>query len=250
MRWWCLIFGMHFLMHIDVFSSNPQELTLNTQAQKEPIQGMTAQIEAQLSSKAPLPIGPLIPLEPQFPLELTQANERYLIHNPERLDESKKLIKSTLEKHSFPWLTIAALLACGSVGWAFYLMRDRWLKQPVAQGADILTPKQRLDQALLRLQKPPFLDEDRLPSLCGEFASLLLAILQLRLGLKTKEMTTQEIERALKQSSQLTPLQKQHAHSFLLEVDQVKYAGKKPSLLEAEDYYQRLQDLIKDLKFW
>lgn len=197
------------------------------------------------SETPPLPFAPLIPLEPQFPLELTQTNEQLLINNPQRLEETKQFIQNDLERHSFPWLTIVALLGCGGIGWAMYLTRDLWPKRTPKPTA-ALSPKQQFDQALLALQKRRLLKQGEFQMLYDELASILLSALQFRFGWKTKEMTTVEIERAFSSPSQLSELQKQ-ALSFLTEIDQVKFADKKPSRVETEQFYQNIQRFIQEL---
>ena len=197
-------------------------------------------------STAPLPLAPLMPLEPQFPLTLTQTNEQLLIENPQRMDMEKKIIKSYLEKHSFPWLTIVVLLVCGGIGWTVYLTRDRWSVRP-AKSVTTLSPKQQLDQTLQFLENRRLLENDHLQTLYNELASLLLDALQLRFGLKAKELTTEEIKREFVKSSQLSSPQKQTILSFLAEIDDVKFAGKKPSQAEAKQFYQHIQNFIQQL---
>ena len=198
-------------------------------------------------STGPLPLAPPLQLEPQFPLELTQANEQLLVENPQRMETAKKYIKYYLEKHSFPWLTMVVLLACGGVGWMIYLTSERWHWRR-AKSVAILSPKQQIDKAVELLQKRRLLENDQLQTLYDEIASLLLNAIQLRFGLmQAKEMTTAEIKQAFEKLSQLSSSQKQTILSFLTEIDEVKFAGKKPSQTEAKQFYLNTQNFLQQL---
>jgi|GEM_PF-5595596 len=190
-----------------------------------------------------LPFAPLIPLDPPFPLELTEANDQRFIHNAERLKKQKMVIRDYLEKHSFPWLTAMLILGCGGVSWVAYLTREKGLK-PFLKHTTPLSPKEQLDQALEALRHASLIQEEEVEGFYEELRSLVLGTLQVFLGWKSKEMTTAEVEQALRQSSQLSELEKQIILSFLTTVDQVRFGGKKGSEMEAKQFYQSLESLI------
>lgn len=219
----------------------PKESTLYPLRILTPV--FSLQVSSLPSSTASLSSASLISLEPQFPLELTQANRQLLIDNPTQIEEAKEFIYRYLKEHAFPWLTLAVILGGGGFGWAAYLTRDRWLKYPTKPIA-IFSPQQQINHDLQALQKYQLIGQGQIQAYYAQLASILLSILQLRFGWKTKELTTIEIAQALKESSQLTELQKQSIVNFLAEIDQVKFAGKQPSQTEMEQMYQHLQTFV------
>jgi hypothetical protein len=196
------------------------------------------------TQKAPLSFAPLIPLEPQFPLDLTQANRQFLIDNPERLEEEKRRIQCQLEQHTFPWLTMIILLGCGGIGWAAYLTREFWSKRRL-KPVTVLSPKQQAHQALSTLQGRHFLEKNLIQTYYTELASILLTALQHLLKRKTQELTTTELAQVLSDEATFSQKQKQEILSILAEIDQVKFADKKPSLETAREMHQRIQNVIE-----
>lgn len=194
----------------------------------------------ELNTHALLDIAPLIPLEPQFPLELTQANRQFLIENPERLKKAKRSLQDDLEKHSFPWLTIITLLGGGGIGWIIYLMRDRWPKRSFKVMTPFSSPQQ-IEQALHKCS----LESSQTPVYYAELASILLEALQIRLGWKTTGLTTNELAQAMKKQSDLSSQQTTEVLSILTEIDQIKFAGKKPSQTEATQIFEEIQKFIR-----
>lgn len=190
-------------------------------------------------------IAPLIPLEPQFPLELTQANRELFIDNPKQLEQAKNFIQNYLESHSFPWLSLVSLLGLGGIGWTAYLTRDRWPKFAI-KPAIVIPPKQQTDQKLQALQKRPF-DQAYAKEYFAELASILLASLQIRLGIKTQELTTVELGNILNKQSNLSSHEISEALSLLREIDHVKFAGKIPSSNEAIQMFQHTQNFINSI---
>jgi hypothetical protein len=223
----------------------PKESTLSPLHVLTPI--FSLQVSPTSHATEPLPSASLMPLEPQFPLELTQANRQLFIDNPKRLEEAKAFIRCYLEEHAFPWLTIVVILACGGLGWTGYLTRDRWLTHPVTSMAVVATQPQQIHHDLQLLQKNRFIEQGQIQAYYAELASILLSALQLRLGWKAKELTTAEAAQIVQDSSQLTEVQKQSIIAFLNESDQVKFAGKQVSQTEAEQAYQQLRTFIQQL---
>jgi hypothetical protein len=197
-------------------------------------------------SSASLPPAPLIPLEPQFPLGLTEANRQFLLDNSERWEKEKSHMQRILEEHTFPWLTLAILMGCGGIGWAAYLTRERWSK-PLLKPAPSPSVKQQIHQAVKTLQARPWLEQGLIQNYYAELSSIFLVALQARLGWKTKEMTTAEIAQALKEEPTLSSPQKKDIVLFLTEMDQVKFAGKKPSAESARQLFQQVHDFVQQL---
>jgi hypothetical protein len=192
-----------------------------------------------------LPLAPLIPLEPQFPLELTQANRNLFIDNPQELERSKELIRRDLEARSFPWIALAVLLGCGGMGWFLYLTRDRWFKRST-KPLPVISPKQQIDQALQALQNRSF-NLEQAPLYYAELSSILHNAIQARSGWAAQKMTTPELALAMRKHALLPSDQIDEALFLLTETDQVKFAGKKPSPIEAKQFSQHIQQFIKKL---
>lgn len=203
-------------------------------------------------SLASLGFAPLIPLEPQFPLEMSLENRQQIIGNPHELEKIKNGIRHDLKKRSFPWMTLAILLAFSGIGWVLYLMRDRLPKRNTEIENASLSLKQKLDQKLQALQNLPFNPEE--PSrYYVELSSILHDTIEGRSGLKTQTLTTTELSKKLKKQSSISSEQVDKTLSLLKEMDQVKFANKKPSQSEAQQHFEQMLQLInllvKDEKF-
>jgi hypothetical protein len=198
------------------------------------------------SQTTPLSFAPLIPLEPQYPLDLTESNRQFLIENPDRKEEEKMRIQRMLDSHTFPWLTLVTLLGCGGIGWAAYLTRERWLKRQL-KPKPALSPKEQADQALHALQAEHLLEQGLIQTYYAKLASILLSAIQGRVGWKTLELTTPELAQVFKKDSFLSVTQKEELLSTLAEIDKVKFAGKKTSREEAMQMDQHVQNLIRQL---
>lgn len=199
----------------------------------------------QSSMAASLALAPIIPLEPQFPLKLTQSNQKLFIDNPQELEKAKELIRLDLEARSFPWIAFAILLGCGGMGWVFYLNRDRWPKRSI-KPVLVVSPKQQIDQALQALQNYPF-DQEQASLYYTELSSILHHAIQARSGWAAQKMTTIELAQAMKKHALFPSDQIEEALVLLTEMDQVKFAGKKPSAAEVKRFSQQTQQFVKKI---
>jgi hypothetical protein len=205
---------------------------------------MTSQAEDSFAQASSLPLAPLIPLEPQFPLQLTQANQQ-LLSDPQQLEKIKHSIQSELEQHSFPWLTLIMLLGSGGIGWAIYLTRDRWPKR-LTKPKPSLSSKQQIDQKLQALRNTPPQSEN-IQTYYAKLSSILLEALHLRLGWQTQSLTTAELTQTLRKQSQLPIPLIEKALTFLMEMDLVKFAGKKVTPNETIEMTQQIQHFVVQL---
>lgn len=191
-----------------------------------------------------LPLAPLIPLEPQFPLGLTEANRRLFIDNPKEIEEEKKRIQTALQTHSFPWLMLAILLGISGIGWSAYLTKERWLKKET-KTAVALSSKEQIQQAFADLHKKQLLEQEKFQEYYVELSAILSHSLQTLMGGNKKGMTTQELIDALKKSSFFSNDQKEKVSSLLVEIDQIKFAGKPVSQQAAHQIFQEIQNLVE-----
>lgn len=190
---------------------------------------------------------PLIPLEPEFPLGLTEANRRLWMDNPQELEKAKKQIRDEIAAHSVPWITLAFLLGVVGVGWFLYLMRDR-LPQRKIKEAPTLSLKQKLDQALKAIEMLSYRSEEA-PLYYTHLSFLLHEGIEVRSNYPTKKMTTAELEKAIREYSLIPSDGMSEACSLLNEIDQVKYGGIKPSEAEAEKAKERVKEIISNCRF-
>jgi hypothetical protein len=194
----------------------------------------------------PLSTAPVIPLQPQFPLGLTEANREMLIDNPARIEEEKRRIQVTLDNHTFPWLTMLALLGCGGIGWTAYLTRESWYKRPT-KPISTISPQQKVNQSLQNLQKRHLLEQGLIQTYYAELSSILLDALHSRSNRITSKLTTIELAQRLKDEHNLSANQKRDILSFLAEIDQVKFAGETPSLEQAKQMHHKIESFIQQL---
>jgi len=190
----------------------------------------------------PLSTAPLLPIEPQFPLGLTQANRDQLIDNPEEIENSNEAIKKALEDHSFPWLTLLVLLAAGGIGWAAYLAKDNWIRK-----APTFVSPAGIQQSLLeRLDHLEF-HENMSQIYFSELSSILSDALQNRLGWKKRSLTTEELKRSLSAQSVLSLDITKLITGYLNEMDTMKFAGKKATFKQAEEMQKQVRDLVEKI---
>jgi hypothetical protein len=206
----------------------------------------TLQVTPLSGQIPPLPTAPVIPLQPQFPLGLTEANRELLIDNPARIEEEKRRIQVTLDSHTFPWLTVLALLGCGGIGWTAYLTRERWYKRP-SKPISTISPQQKVNQSLQNLQKGHLLEQGLIQTYYSELSSILMDALHSRASKLTSKLTTAELAHRLKDEHNLSSNQKRDVLSFLAEIDQVKFAGETPSLEHAKQMYHKIEGFIQQL---
>ena len=191
-------------------------------------------------------MAPLIPLEPEFPLDLTEANRFILIENPALLEEEKKQLKQALKQHAFPWLAIIILLGGGATCWIAYLTHELWPK-PKEKPVISLTPMQQAYECLQKLKNENLVEKKLFQVAYTRLSSILFNFLKTSFGMQAKEITAVELTIALKNESRLSEGQKQVILSFFSELDQVKYAGKTPTLEEAMQMQQKIQNFIQML---
>ncbi len=216
------------------------------ESNKAPIKVATPVFTIQVSeapSSEELSYAPLIPLAPEFPMGLTEANRQFLLEDPQRIEAEKKQMQSVLERHAFPWLTITILLGLGAIAWVAFLTRDRWPKRkekPLIK----LSPKEQADQSLKALNGQNLLEKKLFQKDYTDLSSIVLNALEGNLGWNTKEMTTEELTQAFKKDLLLKKEQKQEIVFILTELDRVKFAKKEPSLEEAQGMHGRIQKLV------
>jgi hypothetical protein len=203
----------------------------------------SSQTEDSFAQASSLPLAPLISLDSQFPLQLTQANQQY-INDPHQLEKVKYSIQSELEQHSFPWLSLLTLLGCGGIGWVVYLTRDYWPKRLVKSPPPPSSKQQITQELQTLLHHAP---SENIQTYYAQLTSILLKALHSQFGWQTEQLTTNELAQTLRKQSQLPPSLIDNASTFLVEMDLVKFGGKKATSAEAIEMAQRIQNFIQQL---
>lgn len=193
------------------------------------------------------PLAPLIPLEPEFPLGLSNLNREQLINNPQKLEESKFAIQQTLSKHTFPWITLAILLGLGGIGWAAFLTRDLWFR-PILKPLPSKPIKQQVEEALSELSKQGLPQNKLFKEYYTQLSSILSIIIQSFIDKNIHGMTSQEIFTMMQNDPKLPYELKNHILSLIEEIDRVKYAKVDPSLESSHEIFHQIHDLSQQLR--
>lgn len=193
-----------------------------------------------------LSYAPLLPLTPQYPLDLTEENRRHLIEDPERIEASKQEILALVRRHTFPWLEITGLIALAALGWVAFLTKEQWLTWR-KKTTPPLSPKQQAEKALQSLAEQRYLEKEMFTEYYTELAAVLLGALERQLGWKTKERTTEELEWGLKGETSLPQGQKAEIVQILAGIDQVKFAQHTPTLDEAREMHHKIEKCVGGL---
>lgn len=179
---------------------------------------------------ASLELAPLIPLEPQFPLELTHLNRELYIDNPQLFETENEKLRKELEAHSFPWLSMVFLLTFLGLTWMGYITRDYWLRFSKKSSRSL--PKlETLAEAWQALQKKS-LNQGNLQGFYDALESILKRVLQEKLKINIKQPTNDEISRVIKKQNFLSAEQTSKVLTLLKQMDLIKFAGEKPSHAE------------------
>lgn len=193
--------------------------------------------------KESLAYAPLIPLKPEFPLGLTEANLRFLRDNPNRRKMEKLRLQQAIDQHLFPWLTLSFLIGIGGVGWTIYLMRDRLPAWKVKK-APIVSMMQKAEMSFLKLREQDFLTRNFPQMQASGLSKILLEALEDCSGQKFKELTTQEVSDKFSEEVYFDSTDKKEIVILLKEMDQIKFAKKDLSKENSKRLEDRIQTLI------
>ena len=211
-----------------------------------PLEVPTAAFSFDVSPSQPQPsldFAPLMPLDPQFPLGLTESNQRMWIDDPKEVEKARDQIRYDLQTRTLPWLTLLCLIGCSGIGWFFYLIYDR-RSQSIEDDKKIVSSKEKIQQEIDNLHKCPHSEED-FSSYYLKLSSLLLDAIEVKSGWRTKELTTMELERALRDDPIFTQEEIEALLAIFKELDQVKFAGIKPNQAETEKLSWQIQERVK-----
>lgn len=192
-----------------------------------------------------LPLAPLIPIEPKFPLGLTRINRVNLIDGPAALEEERQRTREMLERHRFPWSTVLISACFAAIAGLIYLMKKR-----IFEIIRVEKPPLELVQApintLLNLEKESPLHPENYRFYLSEAYNILLKCLEKHLKFEGKAMTVNEIIDQLNKYE--PPLIKQKdIEEFFLKIDKIKFTNRHPSSEEITALIRSSQDLVSSL---
>ena len=209
---------------------------------------------AEESSSPPLSLSlaPLIPLEPEFPLELSERNRDLWIENPKRMEKEIEGMQDFLEEHTFPWLPLLLTLGFASITWMFYLTKVMWLGYANDLSSYFRPPLPSRWQQLLD-DFNAFKNEDSKQGKESSynvifFISLLRKIMQERWKIDTEHTTAEEIAKmgievgnqgGLKEQKEFESM-----HILLQELEITAFSGKKLSSLEKQHYIAKIENML------
>lgn len=197
-------------------------------------------------AQTPLAFAPLMPLEQEFPLGLTEANRQFLWESPERQKAEKQFLQQVIDRHTFPWLTLAILLGLAGIGWTVYVMRDRLPKRKRRE-APLFSPKLQAEQALQTLMNRKLIDQGLPQELVVGLSSILLKSLEALSNQPMHGLTTEEVAHVVENNPILNKTQKVSILLFLSKIDPIKFAGLIPTSEEAKQMEHSVRTLILDL---
>lgn len=224
-------------------SFEPREKTEKTIEVLTPV--FTIQVLPPQGNQTPLTIAPPMPLEPEFPLGLTEANRHLLWESPEQQEAAIQEIRQAIRLHTFPWVTLAFLIGLAGIGWVIYLMRDRlpkWKRRKLPP----LSPKDQAEKALRELQQNRRFDEDPLFATAA-LSSILLQALGGKFNQNLTKYTTPELAHAFQRQDSLSLEQREAILLVFSQLDRIKFAGKTASPTELHEFIQKIQNIVSGL---
>jgi hypothetical protein len=187
-------------------------------------------------------LAPLMPLEPEYPLGLTEANRKNLLEGPDWEREQQRLQRE-LSRHAFPWLALSILIGLAGIGWTAYLMREQlpswsWKRKPS------LSPLQKAEQSLSALMQQNLIDRGLQQQYAGSLSTILLESLQDLSGNPYVSFTTKEASFALAGDPNFSEV-RDDIVAALTETDQIKFAKKEIPPDEADQLLQKVRSVIE-----
>lgn len=201
----------------------------------QPIELFTPVFQVEIQPSSPinrqvLPIGPLLPLDPQFPLSLSETNRQALYQDIGQLEEVAKRNERILSTHSFPWIE-TLLLACLALGWWILSLLHHAQQRKAQEEAFHQTPRIMALQALKKLNDQQFPQQGMFKPFYTQLSDLILTFLEEHFSIHLKPFTTQELRTRL-MNTRLTPQQVEELLALLKRADEVKFTDQARTISE------------------
>jgi hypothetical protein len=216
----------------------------STDALLTPTQFLTPFFKVEVSAPhiewSVLPIAPVISLSSEFPLGLTQANQRMLMENPQQLSEQQKQIEDRLALERFPWLLLITATGFAGIGWLAYLMsgfftgKELNISQP--SGID------RWNAAFDRLKQFQQMNTKEVQIYGEEFSQILNQLIEALLNQPLKSMTLEEIKKLVQKNGSLSELDRQALLHGLSLVEDFKFKQQVSPLEKLKEAFYLLEN--------
>ncbi|CUI15753.1 conserved hypothetical protein [Candidatus Protochlamydia naegleriophila] len=177
-----------------------------------------------------LPIGPLLPLEPQFPLSLSETNRQALYQDAGQLEELAKHNEYILSMHSFPWIK-TLILICLALGWWGLILLRRTYQLKAQEEASHQAPRITALQALKGLNDQQLPQQGLFKPFYTQLSELVLTFLEEYFSMPFKPFTTQELRERLL-VSHLPSKQAEELLALLKRADEVKFTDQARAISE------------------
>lgn len=205
----------------------------------------TEQTDREITSKSLLEAeleinhAPLMPLSPQFSLDLTVANQQLAALDAQEQPQRNKRL---FQEHQFPWtlLGIAAFMGLAGVIWK--QRRNAAVQQPPSIP---LTGLEKVKHDLANLPLPHQLSEAQLHTFAIQLTNILRQYATDKWSLPFIAYTTEDVEEAFNQ----LPLSDQFKELYLPLLkwgDRVKFAQHSPSSEECQEALEKMLILIQE----
>lgn len=184
---------------------------------------------------------PLVPLSPQFPLDLTLANQQ--MQELEEAQQPQRNIEVFAE-HQFPWWGIGIAII-GLLGW---LSWNKWHQKAMKTRlkTSIPSPSEKSLIALQQLQIKPWLQEGQYREYYLYLIEIARQYMQEEWQLPSLSQTKEEIFHSLKQrSDEFSEDQRRMIFGLFNQADRIKFASYQPSLAECQQAYYQVREMIE-----
>lgn len=184
---------------------------------------------------------PLIPLEPQFPLAISEKNQIAWMNGPEPLEREKKHIQSALLRQKIAKVVVGLFCLLAALGWCLYVLRDHLFKK--IDLSDFAPTAQ--EQLANRFEELKLISTVSCIKGFHVLSSLLIEWLEIQTHLKLKPLTTQEIELLLIQHHLNNKNRATDAVELLKKIDQIKFGSVAASDKDLQLAIERYQWILQ-----
>lgn len=191
-------------------------------------------------------LAPLAPIEREFPMRVSPANQNLYMDGPEALEQEKLRNQEIINSRQFPWIWLIVLISCGGIGWTAFLSRDEWIRY-FQKRRESLNPIEQSYAKLRELQQARYGESGNFKAYYGELSAILKEALQQRLQTVVVSLTTEEISNTLEASALLPDSQKSEILKFFAQSDVVIYANQTPTEQEVLQAFQSIESLVNNV---
>lgn len=187
---------------------------------------------------------PLIPLEPQFPLYLTNQNRQKLYLNPARIIAEQERNVRLLREHTFPWVFLLTMMNLGLLIWIGLKLREHFQKKRRNDFPTISLQKHALN-TLQKLKESPEWEKPPFVNLYLKLADFCIGHMEECFSKKVSSFSLDELKDFIENRPKASPQFKNNLLSFLTKAYYVKFANAQPSLQDCQEAYQISEGLTK-----